>query len=792
MDRPLARRRVVAAVLALCVTALGGCRTFHGWAIDPSGQGLITNRAPEKFKAEPGLLCPRYDAYVTLCPQKIVAPVGAEVVVLAGVCGLDGKLLSDQQVEWMLPPGGVGTFVTTGQRTHLNQLTGWLHGDAAARKVDNTYLVSRTSGKYITLTRGTPEPSDDVSVLRGQAWTSVSSPIEGTSYVTAFAPEVYGWDSRQRTATIDWVDARWTLPPPAINPVGSRHTLTTSVVRQTNSSPVIGWRVRYEITGGPSAALAVGGATTPDGSQVVEVPTNEIGQASVDIFQLQPSPGTNTIAVQVFRPAGINGVGDRLLIAAGGTTKTWTGEDLSIRVQGPAEAGVGSTVNYRLEVNNPAQIEARDCVVSFTVPPGLTLVGTTPPAQPVAGALEWRIGNLGPGQVQVLDLSLRVDREGVFNNCAAVRTAEGRTAQNCLATTVVSGALEVAVVGPQQALVGEPVTFEVTLTNRSNAPATNLLLVDAFDAGLVHEISAGRIERDLADLAAGETRRVPVTFRAARPGRQCNRVEVRSGGGLRGSAEACLMVYEAQRGQPAQLSVRKSGPTRVAVGEKALFNIDVTNTGSVPATGIKVADNYDPSLNPTAASTGRTVVGANLIWQVPVLEPGQTIRLQVECQCIQPASRACNRVTVTAEGGGRSDSEACLEIVSAPAALDVQVSDLRDFVAVGKELTYEILVRNVGATSDNMVSVVATASQQMTPLPIGTGVAGGLVRFNIDGQSVRFEPVAEVRAGETLRFRVVVRANLVGDARLRVEVRSARAAAPIVQEESTSIVAGER
>ncbi len=769
-------------VVALAVVCLPGCRTFTGYGIDPSGKHLFANRPPKEFKADPGCLYPRYDAYVKLCPERIVAPVGAEVIVLAGVCGTNGTLLAGETVEWSLPPGAVGHFVTTSPGGTFEEVFG---NEDRPRKVDNTYLISRTSKKYITLTRGTPEPSDDVSVLRGQAWASVSSPIEGTSYVTALAKDVYGWDSRQRTATIDWVDARWYFPPASINPAGTQHTLTTTLVRASNQSPIVGWRVRYEISGGPPAGFG------PDLVQVIEVPTDELGQANVTLNQQAPSPGTNNITVQVIRPAGMNGVGDRLVLAVGSTTKTWTApQDLALRIAGPVEASLGSTVTYRIEVTNPGTVEARDVVVTDAAAQGLSFLGSNPAGQPSSGRTEWRLGSLAPGQTLAVDANYRVDREGGFQYCANARTSDGRTAQNCVTTTVQSGALDVQVTGPPQALVGEQVTFDVLITNRSGQAATGLLLVDRFDTGLQHEISGSPIERDLEDLGPGQSQRVQVTFRATQAGQQCNRVEARAGGGLRGTAEACVTVFEPQRGGPAQLAVKKTGPARAAVGETVLFNIDVTNLGQTPISNLKVADNYDPALQPVQATSGADSVGANIIWNLPSLPAGKTMRLQVECRCLQPAARTCNRVTVTADAGGRADGEACLEVGTTPAALELSVTDLRDPVETGKELTYEILVRNAGSTSDTNVAVVVTVPDQMTPLPVGTSGASGPGRFNIQGKQILFEPIAEVRAGERLRYQVRVRADRVGEIRLRVEVRSTRAPTPLVEEEATRIIGG--
>ena len=51
------------------------------------------------------------------------------------------------------------------------------------------YLSDYVGIKQIT--RGTPNADDDVHVLRGQAWATAISPVEGTSYVTAHAPSAF-------------------------------------------------------------------------------------------------------------------------------------------------------------------------------------------------------------------------------------------------------------------------------------------------------------------------------------------------------------------------------------------------------------------------------------------------------------------------------------------------------------------------------------------------------------------------------------------------------------------------
>ena len=53
-----------------------------------------------------------------LTPSKLVAPVGSEVVLLAGICGSDGYYLTKQPVEWLLSQESVGNFVAVGEDNH--------------------------------------------------------------------------------------------------------------------------------------------------------------------------------------------------------------------------------------------------------------------------------------------------------------------------------------------------------------------------------------------------------------------------------------------------------------------------------------------------------------------------------------------------------------------------------------------------------------------------------------------------------------------------------------------------
>lgn len=800
--------------------------------IDQSGQRLF-EKCPPKYKQEPGPHHAKHrPSSVVVSPRRVIAPVGSEVVVLAGVCGRDGYLRADENVQWALAPGGVGHFLAVGRRESIHFLN--IFTDAP-EKIDNTFAIGATSGRYVMLNRGTPTTDDDVAVQRGQAWITVSSPVEGTSWVTAFAPSVYGWDTRQQTAAIHWVDAQWTFPPPAANPLGSRQVFTTTVSRYSDRTPVEGYRVRYEILSGPDAAFA------PDGARFVEALTNSLGQASVEIFQAAPAGGVNQIGIQVIQPPNSSTGAQRLILGTGSTTMTWTSRDVALSMTGPAQASIGALATYRVDVSNPSDVAVRDVVVTDQLPEGMTHVSSNPLATIQGSRLEFRLGDLGPRQSRSIELNVRVDQPGTFNHCVALATGEGLNAQDCVTTTVMSPTLDVRMTAPEQVGVGGQVTFQVSLTNRSEAALAGLRIVSRFDAGLQHDGGPSPLERTIdAPLAPGQTTSLAITMTARQAGQLCNSVEVVSPAGTLGTARSCVnaVAAPAGAGQPS-ISVEKTGPATSTVGEVAEFNIDIANNGSVAVNELRVRDNYDVALDPVRATDGYSFVGEDLVWLIDTLPPGRRVRLQIQCRCQQAIGRACNRVTVTTREGAQANNEACLEIRAAagggappvvppptspsptpgqptpaepqpfpsqpqptpaqpqpaPAQtemqagagnLSVSITDRRDPVFSGREATYEVRVSNRAATSDRNVRLTVVAPDGMTPLPGGTvGPEGS----TIVGSRIEFAPIGEIPPNETRTYQVRLRADRQGTVRVQAQVTSQGHPTPVTAEETTTITA---
>jgi hypothetical protein len=257
----------------------------------------------------------------------------------------------------------------------------------------------------------------------------------------------------------------------------------------------------------------------------------------------------------------------------------------------------------------------------------------------------------------------------------------------------------------------------------------------------------------------------------------------------------------------------------------AEFRIELRNTGEVPLTNFRIVDTYEMTLEPELASEGvDDAQPGQLVWTLERLEPGQAYHLRVQCRCLDVSARACNRVTVECDQRPPIVGEACLQILPAqeaagpqppadvqPSPSDVQpptgvqrtppdpppptgaqasrlqlsIADFFDPVRVGGEARYRIFVENPGTMADQNVTLTIRFPTELRP---GNIEAPSGVQSQIEGQTIRFQPVAEIRAGETITFTIPFTAQQAGRAEIVAELSSDRLARPLSVQEQTEIL----
>lgn len=762
-------RSLFAFVLAL----ITGCT---GVTQNPSRIGNLPNGNIIQTHARPPLHgywsdFDRHAKSLTVTPRSAINQVGTHHVIVASVCDDKGNGRRSRRVEWHV--SGVGYIVEVDE-SGLFPGRGYL--------VDQNYAVSYTNYRNHTITRGSKDKRDDIPLRPGQTYCVIFSPEEGETHVTCYAPGINDWEKHKVTVTKHWVDAQPIFPPPAINRAGEPHTLTTRVVRTTDGSGHNGYRVRYRVIDGPPAVFAH--VNTP----AVEVVTDGAGQGSAILQQVQAIPGTNRIQIDVVRPSD-SPTGRELLISSHITTKTWVAPQISMQKMAPPAVAVGSQIPYKIIVTNTGSVATSGLTIRDTIPPSLTLLGSNPPASIQGSNLLWNFGPLQPNQSVAVDFACQATQAGDVNNCAEAATPDGLRQESCSQTKVVAGNLVVTKTGPPTAFVGQPVTFQISVTNNGQAPVLNARLVDLFDQGFVSEQGPSPLTLPVGTIAPGETKVVPITLAAQAQGALVNQVTAEGDG-----VPAAVAQHRVEVVQP-QVNIIKTGPKAAIVGANVDFTIAVKNTGNVPVQNVVVQDLLPRELQPVAVNGPGAVQGQSAIFNLGAMGPGEEKAVSLTARALAAGTNICNGATVTALGVPTQQSNAtCLDIRGVPGLL-TELIDRADPVPVGADTVYTIRLTNQG--SEPLTNLVVACSippefeyvdseGHPSTLPAEARNTG-------DGRFVIFKPFNGANGepgmlpGKQVFYQIRVKSTRPGDARFAIEVRSDQIKKPIVDEESTQV-----
>jgi len=240
------------------------------------------------------------------------------------------------------------------------------------------------------------------------------------------------------------------------------------------------------------------------------------------------------------------------------------------------------------------------------------------------------------------------------------------------------------------------------------------------------------------------------------------------------------------------------------VGKPVVFTAEITNLGQQPLANVVVSLQADAVLAVAPVTEGASQRGSDWVWSLPSIPPGRPIRIQVQCDCKQPAAKACCRFAATPANGPSVESQACLEISAAPpptgpatptppatipGRLSVRVDNLNK-VTAGKNQQFLVQVTNQGDYPENDVIVTARIPPGSVAGPGTSGPDAG-IKLATEPGLVRFSPVAELPPKATIDYRVEVTTSRPGSISLQVEARSRRQTQPAVGEESVEVLPAE-
>ncbi len=725
--------------------------------------GLWTSGCTACGKPAPKAEAPRVvraggPAMIDIAPPNDVNPVKTQHILVATVRDAQGTPISGVEVEWILARAGQ---MSVGDVVDVD----------GGNKVDNTYAKSVTGSRSYTIDRGNDDPADDVTVGPGQTWLVITSPVEGTTNIVAYAPAIRNWDHHKAFATKNWMDVSWEAPVDAWNRVGTPHTFTFRVFRFSDGTPLQNYNVNWRVLSGPAGTLSAGGTTKTDGA----------GVSSVTLNQSSPMEGTNEIEITVVRPE----IKDECvcwpeaLIGTWRVRKHWLAPKIGIEKSAPARATVNQNFEYQLLVTNPhPDLEVREVMVTDPLPSGIEYVASSPSAQVSGQTLTWNLGTIEAGGSRALSITVQATRKGTFENCADVRAEGGLTARDCAVTEVSAPAITLEKSGPDQVLVCDPITYRLVVRNTGDGEAMEVRVSDRLPAGMTCPETAGdTLEFFVGTLEPGGSREFTYTARVTRSGAYTNNATATGAGGLSAQASHTVTAY-----QPVLAITKTASRPDIKTGRPIQFDITVSSTGDVTARDVILEDAIPAGTTFQSASDGGMLSGNTVVWNLGTLDRGQSRKVSMTVIANQDGTIR-NVAVARAYCAEEVRAEATV-VVSGVAAILLEMIDLDDPLEVGGTTTYVIDVTNQGFADDRNVKIDTVLPPEMEFIS-AEGADG--VAHTVTGKNVSFAPVPVIRAQERKTWRVTVRATGTGDVRFAVKLNSDMLDTSVDETESTHI-----
>ncbi len=794
---------------------------------------------------------------IQLTPTRIVAPVGGEVVLLAGICGPNGYLVNRQPLEWMLSPDSVGTFIEVGDDSpgHLiSALT--LRKAPKVEKLDVDFAKGRTSSKETLIDRGSADCKDDIQLKEGQTWLSISSPSEGVSRVTVLAPDSDIWDRRRQTATIYWVDANWEFPQPLIERSGNPLQFVTRVNKAENLVPAEDWIVQYTIVD-PSVATF----SPPTGSNVATKRVNKDGQAIVQVVatvdaQGQLARGTTPILIDVLRPAQPSDNLPEIKLGSGQTFATFSSPGLNLQAFGNDVGSVGEQMTYVASLGNPGDVPAENTRLVMNIPVGTRLISAVPtPLTITTSDLVWDQGVLDAHRQLDVTVVLEAQRSGTYDVAFQAVAAGNLSAQSFVRTEIVEASVDVRfepTQGAAQAEVGQVVEYAIDVKSTSRQTLTDLRVVIESAPGLPEvETQRNQVEKGISYLQPGETQPLGVNFVVRQTGQLPASVRVYSGQNLLAEQRTSVLGVEPRPKKP-DIGISLEFPETVRVGNRVDAFVTLSNPGEVRLTGLNVELAWDASLRAAfvdSANFPRFRVGADgrsAVWSASDLLPplssdsgDMTQTMKVTFDCVAPTPQGAFNVRVAAaENVQASDAvnfQAVASAVTPPVSppvtppstippnnnsnnnsnltppvtppvtppntgpgpnvpartgnWEINLSDYGDPTLVGNSVRYTVTIRNNQNLEDRDVRIEVQ-------YPQGVNFEGVKNLFDTTTEvnkqfgpnnTVSFEPIRSVRAGEPITYVFVLRPDIPGLITIRARVFSAGRPDPVEAQQETTV-----
>jgi uncharacterized repeat protein (TIGR01451 family) len=268
---------------------------------------------------------------------------------------------------------------------------------------------------------------------------------------------------------------------------------------------------------------------------------------------------------------------------------------------------VGNNLTYQLTVTNSGPSPATGVIVNDPLPGSVAFVSASPSQGSCSGTstVTCNLGSLASGSNATITIVVRPTQTGTITNTASVsgNEADPTPANNtATAMTTVNPQADLIITKadtPDPVLVGNNLTYLLTVTNNGPSAATNVTVNDPLPPSVTF-VSASpsqgscsgtsTVTCTLGSLASGSNATVTIVVRPTQVGTLSNTASVTGSEADPNTANNTATAPTTVSPKADLAIIKTDTPDPVKFKTNLTYTIRVTNNGPSPATGVTVTD----------------------------------------------------------------------------------------------------------------------------------------------------------------------------------------------------------
>lgn len=438
----------------------------------------------------------------------------------------------------------------------------------------------------------------------------------------------------QGETTVEWTGSGIALGKIGPPVVAANSTYTYSItVTNTSRGPSDPLTVEDLLPDGITYVSSDPPATPQENRLIWTLPPLPPGAAKIITMQARASrTGTFNNQVRVIDA-------DRSVAAETFASTAVTAPGLKVRMSAPANAFVGSTVDFTVSVENSGDAPANNVYVVDTFDDGLVY-------EPFPNQREFELNyaTLAPKEVKTQVLKLKAVKPGTFTNRVKATADGGLLDQTTAQVNVTRIGLGLNQRGPQARYVRGKIIWEINVENTNAQPVDNVVVHDTLPPQVIYKASTNNgqvagnneIVWNLGVLEAGGKRKLMVEVEAKDVApKATNHVVATFGPNLQEKSEADVEI----RGIPALLMLAEQTDRKGTIrqGESTTYVVTLNNTGSQRVGKLVVQVKTSPELKVVRAigpdGTAAQIQGDTITFkQMDDLIPSQQFSYTLEVE----------------------------------------------------------------------------------------------------------------------------------------------------------------